>query len=73
MTIKDLFLLKDIGKRIKIISSKNKELIGKKGTLTNAFRGEKKIGLFLDIPLKNECDTINLSPDIEFSFTQEMF
>jgi len=40
MTIKDLTSF-DFEKRIKITSATNKALIGKMGTLTNAFAGEK--------------------------------
>jgi hypothetical protein len=73
MTIKDLTSF-DFEKRIKITSATNKALIGKMGTLTNAFAGEKvKIGLFLDIPLKNGNDEINLTGDINFEFTTLMF
>ena len=73
MTVRDLHP-GDFEKRIKITSAKNKVLIGKMGTLTNSFAGEKaKAGLFLDIPLKNGNDEINLTGDINFEFTTLMF
>lgn len=64
----------NFGKRIKITSAKNKALIGKMGTLTNSFAGERaKAGIFLDIPLKNGQDEINLTGDIVFEFTNLLF
>lgn len=73
MTVKDL-QLSDFEKRIKITVAKNKVLIGKLGTLTNSFAGERsKAGVFLDIPLKNGNDEINLTGDIVFEFTTLMF
>jgi len=73
MTVKDL-QPGDFEKRIKISAAKNKVLIGKMGTLTNSFAGERnKAGLFLDIPLRNGQDEINLSGDIVFEFTNLLF
>ena len=73
MTVKDLHP-GDFEKRIKIISAKNKTLIGKMGTLTNSFAGERsKAGMFLDIPMANGNDEINLTGDIIFEFTNLMF
>jgi len=73
MTVRDLHP-GDFEKRIKITSAKNKVLIGKMGTLTNSFAGERnKAGVFLDIPFKNGQDEVNLTKDIVFEFTNLMF
>lgn len=73
MTVKDLHP-SDFEKRIKITAAKNKALIGKMGTLTNSFAGEKaKAGVFLDIPLKNGNDEVNLKHDIVFEFTDKLY
>ena len=76
MTIIDLNLKTDLGKRIKITKTPVDQLylIGCKGTLTNTFGngGNGAIGLFLDKDV-NGRDCINIGNDIEFEFTKDFY
>jgi hypothetical protein len=62
-----------IGKTIRIIIAPDKDLINKTGTITSPFGKFRKdiLGLFLDVPLNNGQDTINIDDNIKFEILKD--